>query len=315
MPAFMAALLTWLEANNSPPVQVRFAPPDSATLSAMDATLAARSANVSPIAPHFTAEVSAPRESQITTVFQRGFHAVFPEDVMSLVHAGRVDTSVAGGVPTFDIQYAVRPSGATFTDESNGREFVGIHVEFDVSMHIPGDPTTHQFTVGVQPPSHFSVSYQDSMGGPSDGVVYSTMARLAFEHLSGRISMTFFRPGTEAFTQAAGDLAVQEPAAGQPVGTPAANGCDNTCNTSNDNECDDGGPGSLYNVCALGTDCADCGPRTPGAAPTPPPAPAGNAGCTNTCNTANDNECDDGGPNSLYDVCALGTDCADCGPR
>lgn len=44
------------------------------------------------------------------------------------------------------------------------------------------------------------------------------------------------------------------------------------------------------------------------------PAPAGGR-CDNTCSTAFDNECDDGGPNSLYSVCALGTDCNDCGPR
>lgn len=37
--------------------------------------------------------------------------------------------------------------------------------------------------------------------------------------------------------------------------------------------------------------------------------------CTNTCRTAHDGECDDGGPRSLYDVCDLGTDCADCGAR
>jgi hypothetical protein len=40
-----------------------------------------------------------------------------------------------------------------------------------------------------------------------------------------------------------------------------------------------------------------------------------NAGCTNTCGTADDDECDDGGPGSLFSVCALGTDCDDCGPR
>lgn len=37
--------------------------------------------------------------------------------------------------------------------------------------------------------------------------------------------------------------------------------------------------------------------------------------CTNTCATANDQECDDGGPLSVYSICELGTDCADCGPR
>ncbi len=89
--------------------------------------------------------------------------------------------------------------------------------------------------------------------------------------------------------------------------------CTNTCSTSNDGECDDGGANSLYSICDLGSDCADCGPRQ-AAAPTPTPAPAG-ALCTNTCSTANDSECDDGGPNSLYSICDLGSDCADCGPR
>jgi hypothetical protein len=44
--------------------------------------------------------------------------------------------------------------------------------------------------------------------------------------------------------------------------------------------------------------------------------------CTNTCGPAQapnawvgDGECDDGGENSLFNVCPLGTDCQDCGPR
>ena len=37
--------------------------------------------------------------------------------------------------------------------------------------------------------------------------------------------------------------------------------------------------------------------------------------CSNTCRTSSDGECDDGGPNSLYSICALGTDCNDCGVR
>ena len=35
--------------------------------------------------------------------------------------------------------------------------------------------------------------------------------------------------------------------------------CTNTCNFKYDRTCDDGGPGSSYNICALGTDCYDCG--------------------------------------------------------
>jgi|GEM_PF-6864722 len=37
--------------------------------------------------------------------------------------------------------------------------------------------------------------------------------------------------------------------------------CENTCRYARDAVCDDGGTGSFYNVCDLGTDCADCGSR------------------------------------------------------
>eukprot|EP00966_Prymnesium_polylepis_P027823 642941-Prymnesium_polylepis.1 len=58
-------------------------------------------------------------------------------------------------------------------------------------------------------------------------------------------------------------------------------GCNNQCNDgggkggggvsqyAQDGTCDDGGPGSAYATCRLGTDCADCGAR----APSPPPPP------------------------------------------
>ena len=50
---------------------------------------------------------------------------------------------------------------------------------------------------------------------------------------------------------------------GRCVPSPDPN-CNNTCGTSGDNECDDGGPGSLFSLCELGTDCADCGTRSGG---------------------------------------------------
>lgn len=37
--------------------------------------------------------------------------------------------------------------------------------------------------------------------------------------------------------------------------------CIDTCMDANDGWCDDGGPGSDYSICELGTDCADCGTR------------------------------------------------------
>jgi hypothetical protein len=44
-------------------------------------------------------------------------------------------------------------------------------------------------------------------------------------------------------------------------GGSSGGGCTNTCSSSGDGECDDGGPSSLYAVCGLGTDCDDCGAR------------------------------------------------------
>jgi hypothetical protein len=46
-----------------------------------------------------------------------------------------------------------------------------------------------------------------------------------------------------------------------------------------------------------------------------PSIPPGSPGCTNTCEFAGDGECDDGGDGSELDLCALGSDCDDCGPR
>jgi len=78
--------------------------------------------------------------------------------------------------------------------------------------------------------------------------------------------------------------------------------CSDTCEWAFDGECDDGGPNALYDLCALGSDCADCGRRE-------------TTGCRDSCEWAFDGECDDGGPDSLYGLCALGSDCADCGVR
>ena len=106
-------------------------------------------------------------------------------------------------------------------------------------------------------------------------------------------------------------------------------GCGETCNYSNDNDCDDGGAGAEFNICLLGTDCVDCGPRDP-TPPRPPPLPAGfpraprmprpppppfGNGCFENCYYSSDNDCDDGGPGAEYGFCDLGSDCHDCGSR
>ena len=80
---------------------------------------------------------------------------------------------------------------------------------------------------------------------------------------------------------------------------------------------DDGGPGSDYGFCDLGTDCADCGlpgSRTeppvapPPPSPTPPMQPDEVGICTDGCRFAFDGDCDDGGVGAEYTSCDEGTD-------
>jgi hypothetical protein len=130
--------------------------------------------------------------------------------------------------------------------------------------------------------------------------------------------------------------------------------CDDTCIDAADGYCDDGGPYASFSFCAFGSDCTDCGARydndgdgyydDEGTAPLdtslildcddtevtvyPGATEITNDGidqdcdgidatvvCLDTCFWANDGVCDDGGTNSVTDVCSLGTDCADCGSR
>ena len=91
-----------------------------------------------------------------------------------------------------------------------------------------------------------------------------------------------------------------------PTRPPPAPECSNTCDYRSNFECNDGGPGSRWAFCDLGTDCDDCGPRT---------APTHGPGCADTCSFPANDRCNDGGPGSDNDYCELGTDCTDCGPR
>lgn len=96
---------------------------------------------------------------------------------------------------------------------------------------------------------------------------------------------------------------VCEPGSGTCVPINTGEFCSDECFAAFDGDCDDGGPGSNFNVCPLGSDCFDCGSR------------GQNELCSNDCPTAGDFECDDGGFGSLFAICPLGTDCDDCGAR
>jgi hypothetical protein len=71
-----------------------------------------------------------------------------------------------------------------------------------------------------------------------------------------------------------------------------------------------GGDGSSGTGGSGGTGGSDGSSGSGGSDAEPPPG-----GCANTCFFADDDECDDGGPDSITSACAFGTDCGDCGPR
>ena len=94
--------------------------------------------------------------------------------------------------------------------------------------------------------------------------------------------------------------------------------------------CEDGGPGSVWPDCELGTDCSDCGVREdrwsapagsnslpPAAAPPPSSSLPLHTLCSDSCGTdhASNGVCEDGGLGSVWPDCELGTDCSDCGER
>lgn len=49
--------------------------------------------------------------------------------------------------------------------------------------------------------------------------------------------------------------------------------CSDACDFRGDSDCDDGGSGSSFETCPVGSDCKDCGARLLGDAPPIPPAP------------------------------------------
>ncbi len=69
----------------------------------------------------------------------------------------------------------------------------------------------------------------------------------------------------------------------------------------------DGGGGTDGSVRTDGSSRADGAPAPDGALP--------GMLCSEECPYSGDDECDDGGPDSLDGLCDFGTDCMDCGPR
>jgi hypothetical protein len=216
---FVERLLAYLEAKESPDVKVSFRLIKSPSLAAADKILATKTpglpsipgiggaGTVAAASSHFSEERSVKREAAIVTALQQAFGKIFPSDVLNLEQGERRSEATPKGAmvgePTIDIDYEVGWSGSTYSSEKSGREFVGIRVDFQAAMRLPGEPEKEalRFKLAVEPPEHFTVNYSSPFidrtllesAGPSDTTVYEVMASRAFEQLSAKLRGVFFK--------------------------------------------------------------------------------------------------------------------------
>lgn len=173
---------------------------------------------VAPLAPHFSAATAEVRERAILASLQKGFGAVFPQDILTLVYAGPAEQEGESPRPTIHLAYTIEPSGSLYREQGDTRSFIGIQVRFEVEMRVPGYHDTISFELEVQPPSEFVVesSYMVFAGVPisnqessADDLVYRVMAARAFDHLSQKLRDALFRRDSEAFRRAEKALRAQ----------------------------------------------------------------------------------------------------------
>jgi len=210
----MRAMFTWLEAAESPPVEVRFRPPDPSLLHDVDELVTTLPSDetggvpLAPVSPSFDDARSRAREEWITTELENGFRQVIPADILDLNTGEHLDPSVdlssdPPTSPTIAVSYTVDASGSIYTNEENTQGYVGIQIYFVVSMLVPGTngepgPEPLTFMLDVEPPSEFSVDTGGIAIEPSDYLVYDVMAKKAFENLASSLGAALFADGDMA---------------------------------------------------------------------------------------------------------------------
>ena len=209
---FVEALLSYMERHDSPPLEVRFRRHLGKTMALADKVLAREAgtdgASFASATSHFEPKDATNREGAVIAAMQKGFARVFPTDVLALTQGEDLnpdDTTVPDTTkPAIFVDYTVGWSGSTYTDPKEGRQFVGIVFDFDVSMTVPGSAAVLEFKLKVVPPKTFTVSYnsfsnpsfgaaiKDASGGPSDSLVYEVMALRAFDQVSQKMQDQLF---------------------------------------------------------------------------------------------------------------------------
>lgn len=233
--AFVERLIAFEEQHDSPGLRVEFRPPRTESLAEMDGVLkemAEGKYDFAPLAPQFGEETAGGREAEIVTNLSSGFRSVFAEDILHLENGGRIEGELAprDDRATIEVTYEVRPMTDAdgpviyLLDEpsyvpdlampdqpppdelpTNKRLYMGIEVDFQVKMRVPGHAETRELTLLVQPPERFTVStgYE---GDPTDSGVYSVMTSRAFDQLSERLGSAFFRNAPVPEPAAEGEL-------------------------------------------------------------------------------------------------------------
>jgi hypothetical protein len=218
---FVTRLLAWGEAHDDPTVLVRYVPPGTEMLADFDAELAKDHDRIGtltlvPVAPHFAAAPAERREREVTERLAKAFARVFTADILTLRHGGRVDRAaldVPTAQPVIDVRYYLAPSGRLFTVAGEERAYVGVLLEFIVTLRIPGDAEPLLFTFEVEPPRQFDVqdpSFRDEKA--NDRTVYETMADHAYARIGDRLYATFFGPLPEAAPAGSADDPADDPA-------------------------------------------------------------------------------------------------------
>jgi len=117
-------------------------------------------------------------------------------------------------------------------------------------------------------------------GLTTDAVTQRLLCLATRNTISGLPSNTddhFLRAGDRLLGAGTCIVSPNPPPASPSPPPPPYNFCGETCNYASDNDCDDGGAGSEFTSCPLGSDCTDCGTRFPPIAPSPfapmPPRP------------------------------------------
>ena len=213
----VSAMLDYLEATGNPIVELHFSRPSTSELGELDARIAAKGGayqgrSLAPASMHFTEANAAGRESRIVSEIQRGYGAIFPNDVLSI----RPVQATSSSRPRIEVKYEIVPSGAVYIPEKDRtKSFVGLEFRFAAAMSVPNRNDHWRFGLDIQPPKHFVVDYQRTRNepdvGPANSVVYAVMASRAFDELKQKLRAAFFRANVAQATS-------QPPASGRKSG-------------------------------------------------------------------------------------------------